>query len=90
MNAKLVTFALLVATLAIVPESASAYVGPGAGLSLLGALWALVAAVGVAVFFVIAWPVRRLLRGRSRNAGTGPMPFSGDEAEPLSKDRERG
>lgn len=46
------------------PTAAFAYVGPGAGLSLLGALWALVAAIGTAVVFVVAWPVRRLLRRR--------------------------
>lgn len=41
-----------------------AYVGPGAGLSLLGALWALVAAIAAAVVFVIAWPLRRMRRRR--------------------------
>ena len=43
---------------------AFAYVGPGAGLSLLGALWALLAAIGLALFLVIAWPLRRLMRRR--------------------------
>lgn len=44
-----------------------AYVGPGAGLSLIGALWALVAAIAAAVVFVIAWPIRRMRR-RKREA----------------------
>lgn len=57
--------ALLAATL---PAGAFAYVGPGAGLSLLGALWALVAALGMALLFVVAWPVRKMLR-RKRAAG---------------------
>lgn len=43
---------------------AVAYIGPGAGLSLVGALWAVIAAVGAALFFVVAWPLRRLLRRR--------------------------
>lgn len=43
---------------------AHAYVGPGAGLSLIGALWGLVVAVGAAVGFVVLWPLRRALRGR--------------------------
>ena len=38
---------------------AFAYVGPGAGLTLLGALWGLLAAVGAVLMFVIAWPLRR-------------------------------
>jgi hypothetical protein len=44
-----------------------AYVGPGAGLSLLGALWALILAVATAIIFVFAWPIRRMLR-RKREA----------------------
>lgn len=46
------------------PATAFAYVGPGAGLSLLGALWALVAAIGAALFLVLAWPIRKMLRKR--------------------------
>jgi hypothetical protein len=43
-------------------DAALAYVGPGAGLSLLGALWGLLAAVGAALAFVILWPLRQLLK----------------------------
>lgn len=51
---------------------ASAYVGPGAGLSLLGALWGLLLAVGAALLFVILWPVRQL-RKRARIRKTRPV-----------------
>jgi membrane protein implicated in regulation of membrane protease activity len=44
------------------PATAFAYVGPGAGLSLVGAFWALLLAVATALFFLLAWPVRRMLR----------------------------
>ncbi|HZD53997.1 MAG TPA: hypothetical protein VE175_13190 [Woeseiaceae bacterium] len=54
----------LCSALFLIPATAAAYVGPGAGLSLLGALWALVVAIGTAIAFVVAWPVRRLLRRR--------------------------
>lgn len=47
------------------PSMAFAYVGPGAGLSLLGALGALLAAIGAALFFVVAWPVRKMMRQRA-------------------------
>lgn len=50
--------------LLLVPTAAQAYVGPGAGLSLLGALWALIAALGTAIVFIVAWPVRNMLRKR--------------------------
>lgn len=47
-----------------VPTPVFAYVGPGAALSLLGALWGMVVAIGAAVAFAAAWPVRRYLRQR--------------------------
>lgn len=57
--------AVLAAALAFtLPLVAEAYVGPGAGLSLLGALWALLIALGTAVLFVIAWPLRKMIRRR--------------------------
>jgi hypothetical protein len=46
---------------------AFAYIGPGAGLSLLGAFWGLLLAVGAALGFVILWPLRRMFkRDRTR------------------------
>ncbi|TNE65674.1 MAG: hypothetical protein EP335_05195 [Alphaproteobacteria bacterium] len=57
---------ILIAALAVttVTASANAYVGPGAGLSLLGALWALLLALITAIGFIAAWPVRKFLRRR--------------------------
>jgi hypothetical protein len=63
-----VTALVIAATL---PTAAFAYVGPGAGLSLLGALWALIAAIGTAVAFVVAWPVRQMMRRRNGAAARG-------------------
>jgi hypothetical protein len=39
-----------------------AYVGPGAGLDLIGSVIALVATFGTSVFFLLMWPVRSFLR----------------------------
>lgn len=47
---------------ALAASPAIAYVGPGAGLTLLGALWGLIAAVVVSVGFILLWPLRRLMR----------------------------
>jgi len=63
MNRKLTALAALAAAgLALAAGPAAAYIGPGAGLSLLGALWGVLAAIFVALLFLAAWPVRRLLR----------------------------
>jgi membrane protein implicated in regulation of membrane protease activity len=59
-----------VLTLAATP--AMAYVGPGAGLSLLGAFWGLLVAILAAAAFVIVYPVRRMMRARKRPAETLP------------------
>ena len=53
---------------------ADAYVGPGAGLSLLGALWGLLAAVLAAIGFILFWPIRRLWRGAGRAGGAQQPP----------------
>lgn len=57
--------AVLLATAFATP--AAAYVGPGAGLSLLGALWGLVLAVFAAVGFIVFWPLRRVFRRKKAN-----------------------
>ena len=60
----LLAMATIAVTFAVSP--AFAYVGPGAGLTLLGALWGLILAVVMSVGFVILWPFRRLMRRRKR------------------------
>jgi hypothetical protein len=44
--------------------AAQAYIGPGAGLSAIGSILALGAAVVVAIFGFLWFPVKRLLRKR--------------------------
>ena len=51
---------------AFAASPALAYVGPGAGLTLLGALWGLIVAVVLSVGFILLWPVRRLMRRNKR------------------------
>jgi len=51
---------LLLATLGASP--ADAYVRPGAGLSALGSLLSLFAAIGLGIVGFIWYPIRRLLR----------------------------
>ena len=64
---RLVVFSAMLALL-LWTTSADAYIGPGAGLSLLGALWALIAAVAAALGFIVLWPLRRARKRRAARA----------------------
>ncbi|RKZ50491.1 MAG: hypothetical protein DRR08_30240 [Candidatus Parabeggiatoa sp. nov. 2] len=44
------------------PKMAMAYVGPGAGLTLIGSLIGLVIAILTALGIILFWPVRALIR----------------------------
>lgn len=67
---------------ACLSQTAVAYVGPGAGLSLLGALWGLLLAVGSALLFIMLWPLRRYLRRRAEARQSAAI--DSDGPEPLS------
>ena len=54
--------------------AAFAYVGPGAGLGVLGAVLAIFAAVLATVVGLVVWPVRMIMRRRRRNADSAPPP----------------
>lgn len=52
----------------ILVETAHAYVGPGAGLSVIGTVLALIAAFFLAIVGFIWYPVKRLLQKRNQTA----------------------
>jgi hypothetical protein len=56
--------------IALAPADALAYVGPGAGLGMLGALFAVLIAVLATVVGLVLWPLRMLLRRRKAKAET--------------------
>lgn len=60
---------LLTALLAASP--AWAYIGPGAGLSAIGSIVALFAAVGLAIVGFVWYPVKRLRRRRAEKSAKG-------------------
>jgi predicted AlkP superfamily phosphohydrolase/phosphomutase len=47
---------------ALVPQAAHAYIGPGAGFALAGSFLAVFGAVLSAIMMLLLWPVRRLMR----------------------------
>ena len=61
----------LACVLALWANPAAAYIGPGAGITMLGALWGVIVAVALALGAVLFWPIRILLRKR-RKAAAGP------------------
>lgn len=73
--------AVLVVAL-LLPTPAFAYIGPGAGLSLIGMAVGVLAAFGVSFMLVITWPIRAL----RRLLGKGEEPASKPDAEPKPGD----
>jgi len=71
---------LLILTLA--STSAHAYVGPGLGLGVLGALFGLILTVLLAIFGVFWYPIKRLVK-KKRNAKQ-----KSQEAVPDKQDRD--
>ena len=47
---------------------AAAYIGPGAGITMLGALWGVIVALALALGAVVWWPIRALRRKLARRA----------------------
>ena len=64
---------------------ASAYIGPGAGISVLGSLLGIIVTIVVAIGAIIMWPLRKVLKKRRQNASA-----EGEQAigETLSEESE--
>lgn len=56
-----------------------AYVGPGAGISVLGSLLGILATIVVAIAAVIFWPVRKMMKRRKAKAAAA-QETAGDPA----------
>ena len=84
---------LVVITLALfaLPDLALAYIGPGAGITFIGALIGLVLAVLSAVGFILFWPIRRLRRRmKARKAQKENIEvLESQDAPPAEEDPER-
>ena len=63
----------VVGWLLILPQAAEAYIGPGAGITVIGTVLGLVGAIGLAIAGIVWYPVRRLRakrRGRKTHGRT--------------------
>ena len=68
--------------------AAAAYVGPGAGISVLGALWGLIVGVVMAVGVILFWPIRTMLRKKKAakaEAAAAEAEQSGEEEQQSSQ-----
>jgi hypothetical protein len=59
---------LLSAAIGMAATDALAYIGPGAGISAVGALLALVAAIALAIVGFVWYPIKRLRRSMRKTA----------------------
>lgn len=67
-------FALLLVGALLSPDQAQAYVGPGAGLTVIGTVLALVAAVVLALVGFVWYPIKRLMkRNKVKETSSGPQ-----------------
>lgn len=71
-NLKKFAYFLLLMLAFTIPNTASAYIGPGAGLSAIGTIIAVIGALILAVVGFIWYPVKRLLKARKQPNKTTP------------------
>jgi len=61
---KIVTLILLICGLLAPVSPVFAYIGPGAGISVLGSLLSILATIAVAIGAIIFWPLRQFMKRR--------------------------
>jgi amino acid transporter len=72
---------LLLVGVVLLPVASHAYIGPGAGLSAIGTLLALIATVVVAIFGFVWFPVKRMLRNLKKAEPSQPLPTEATDPE---------
>jgi hypothetical protein len=63
----------LVLGVACLPSAALAYIGPGAGLSIVGSIVAVLGTIVVAIVGFVWYPIRRMLKKRRAAAAKAEM-----------------
>ena len=65
---RIMSLALVAIPMVVASQPALAYIGPGAGITAIGAVVALIGAVILALFGFVWYPIKRLRRARRKNA----------------------
>ena len=79
-------FPFTVSVLFVVPENALAYVGPGAGISAIGTVIALLGAVLLAIVGFVWYPAKRLLSRKKKNSSNEDQKISEDKKKDDGKE----
>ena len=75
--------------LAFLAGPAQAYVGPGAGISVLGSLLGILATILVAIGAIVFWPVRKLLKRRKAATAASQVAESSTESSAADSTAQR-
>ena len=68
MKSTILILSLLISFVCLIPMPLYAYIGPGAGLSAIGAFIAIIAAIFVAIFGFIWYPLKRFWKKHKKNS----------------------
>ncbi len=79
MSRSLLAALLCAVLLVLIAQPAAAYIGPGAGITMLGALWGVIVAIALAIGAILFWPIRILFRRRRRPAAPASAQVSPSE-----------
>ena len=80
---KIIGIAGLTLMITAAAEPALAYIGPGAGVTVIGAVLGIFATIAVVIFSLLWYPVRRLRAKRKREiADAGMDGEAGEENQP--------
>lgn len=70
----------------LISSPAIAYIGPGAGISVLGSLLGIIVTIVVAIGAIVMWPLRKLLKKKRANAAN----TDSTETDPAETDTQAG
>lgn len=83
---KIIMLVLLAVILLMPVSPAVAYIGPGAGISVLGSLLSILATIFVAIGAIIFWPLRKYMQRRKARRQSPPGTEAANSSDDGSSD----
>ena len=78
---RLISLLFLLLLGALVSAPALAYVGPGAGISVLGSLLGILATIVLAIAAIVMWPLRKMMKKKKAAAAENSAEATTAEAD---------